>query len=1165
MMKMAVRKGMALVVATLATMGLWAEGEVTPLMLLNFKFDTTPEVSGWINHFQNGGGTLPSNPGSYTTNGVTFSTTSAGNFYQREKVTTDFQTGTYTDIFGQNHDSIVDEIKASLNLPTLELTENVYKTGLMNGGQSGNMATISGLDSGSKYVVYLGYGLYKSDGPAQQCGFQIESTGYTSVKALEYVATVAGTGTEMTTTYKPFNVGAQIKPGSQGLMVVRLINIVPTSGGELKFKLYGDRSGMNWMAVAKVNTTAVTARVGGTVNWTDITWSDEVTADSMLELTLTENTTLTVDNVESYSSLKVKKDASVEGNVTLKIVAKNGVLNPTLDEGVVFTDIELNAEASNTMKSSALTVPANKTLTIVGTNDADHPLEITGILTVNGTLKTKGQVKITNGDNTLTGSIIATGATMEVVDGTTAMKFNDRGMRGTLTIDAEATLKPIDFVDACNYDGSSTVNVYGTLDMSDSWARWTLRKNNIMNFYTGSMTKGNGQSGTNTGALQFNNSRECVLNFVKTEGSDTVVMDAMVHAENAFTMNVADGVTVTMNNGLGTGKNPVTITGSGTVVMKSAYAFNDAITVNADAMLKFVDNGAVANGVKGEGKVVFSTTTPVFGTVYRSPLNLTLAEGTTSIAVQVTDGEMTEGEVAFKFANAELPAGIEWTVTKAGGTTVNAEVGEKAEDGTVTLTLGVTKYEASTKTSEWNESVTGRVIIQGPTEEAAEGVTLTYDSEIAEAIDEIYFVGKVTIVAAEGQKIPAGRFRFAPGAEVTLANDFYASMTLTNGATLKVRDVTLTKAITVQDGAKLVFGGSVTLGTGGSIATPGQKNSVIEILPAATLKLTADNQIGTNVKVNIYGTLDIGTTTLTYNNNPDQCEYNFYAGSVMTGTTGAFKMAGGFTAKYYVRAYAEAENQYATIDVLRARAAYDRETEIYVDSGVGLKWLKPERTGHTQPVKVIGADVRGLEIQGATNIKFGDNERGLKGDLVIGTGAKLTLTRTDSLEYKSLNNSPVINFDIAGTLDCGAFRQTLSDSGDGHVAGKMVLRDGGQIIGEGGDWRGTKCALDMWKPATIEVVGTATITAPTYSESETSKLTVKPLADNGSGLLVLAQWNANATIDLQPGAQVQLPSTVDASKVVTTARGWMIASKAAAEEGQTVYRTVPKFFTISIR
>ena len=102
----------------------------------------------------------------------------------------------------------------------------------------------------------------------------------------------------------------------------------------------------------------------------------------------------------------------------------------------------------------------------------------------------------------------------------------------------------------------------------------------------------------------------------------------------------------------------------------------------------------------------------------------------------------------------------------------------------------------------------------------------------------------------------------------------------------------------------------------------------------------------------------------------------------------------------------------------------------------------------------------------------------------------------------------------------------------------------------------------------IKVVsGTATIDGPVGLRNAT-KLQVAPAEGATTAKLVLTQdllGNANAKIDLQPGAQVQLPSSVDASKVVTTARGWMIASKSAAEEGQTVYRTVPKFFTISIR
>lgn len=1147
---MTIRKGMALVIATLTTMGLWAEGEVTPLMLLNFKFENTPEVAGWINHFQAGGGTLPSNPNSYTINNVTFSTTSAGNFYQRAKVDTDFETGTYTDIFGNNHDSIVDEIKASLQLPDLELSEDVYKTGLMNGGQSGNTATISGLDAGSKYLLYFGYGLYKSDGPAQQCGFQIESSGCTSVKALDYVVTVNGTGTEKATSYTAFNVGTQIKPGSQGLMVVRLTNIVPTAAGEIKFKLYGDRSGMNWMAVAKVNTTAVTARAGGTVNWSEIDWSDDVTADSMLELTLTEDTTLTVDDVPSYSALKVKKDASVEGDVTLKIVAKNGVLNPALDEGVVCTDIELNAGASDTMKSSALTVPAGKTLTIIGTDDAENPLEITGILTVNGALKTKGQVKITNNDNSATGSIIETGATMEVVDGITVMKFNDRGMRGTLTIDADATLKPIDYVDACKYDGSSTVNVYGTLDMTDERGRWTLRQNNVMNFYPGSRVFGDGQKQNETtwhGALQFN-SDNCVMNF-KKDGTKTgtVRFDAKLRPNNPFTMNVEEDMIVEMAGSLGNDDKSMTVDGEGTVVVKSVYAFNAPVTVEETAKLVIETTGSLVKGAAGAGEVEFKSTEVALGTAYRAPLNLTLAAGTTEIALQATDAEMAAGSIAFKVTES-LPADLTWTVTKADGGTVPVETTVDAE-GNVTLTLGTKTYTESTATADWTD-LAGRVTVMGPTEAEGEAVELTFNAELPEAVTEVYLGGKVVITAAADATLPSGKFHFLEGADVTVSNDLRAGeTTVTPGATLRLRDVVLTKDIVVQGGATVIVEGAVTTPKIALAAS----NATLTVEPNAVLTVSANQAFSKanrgNGTFNIYGTIALGEYNWNHNFNGNTI--NCYAGGAIIGTTGQFICGGGSGTTYNLKDNPDSTERAFTFDVIMGEDFGDYSDTYACEANVGLKILKDNN--RTSVCTITGTNINGLELAYGT-FTISANDRCLRGAVKIAAGAKLILnSRHDLINYGSGVANPA-TLDIAGTLQCDA-RQTM------FAENTVTLRDGAQITGTGGEHQSLMRAFDVCRDLSIAVEGTATMSAPfvfrdkrtiSVNGTATSKLVLTEVTGNAQGVFKLT------------GGKLQLPAAVAEARVTTDVAGKMVKIAESTETSKT-YRLAPKSFTISIK
>lgn len=224
---------------------------VEPLMLLNVHKDSP--VDGWYNHTQPDGPTIPKS-GTITTNDISFAAGNNGNFFPGNwtRVSSNFTSGDYADVFGQSHTDLIDEIKASLGLPEgFAFTEDVYKTGLMNGGTSGHTATISGLSAEAKYVIYAGFGLVKD---VTQCqGFKIQSSGYTSVESREYVTTIAGVGTSVATSYQTFDENTTIRPGAQGLMVVRLKNVIPTAQGAVSFILDGERAGINFLAVAKVN------------------------------------------------------------------------------------------------------------------------------------------------------------------------------------------------------------------------------------------------------------------------------------------------------------------------------------------------------------------------------------------------------------------------------------------------------------------------------------------------------------------------------------------------------------------------------------------------------------------------------------------------------------------------------------------------------------------------------------------------------------------------------------------------------------------------------------------------------------------------------------------------------------------------------------------------
>lgn len=265
-----------------------------PKMLLNFHKDTP--VDGWYNHTQPDGSTIPKT-GTISTNALTFAAGDAGNFFSGNwtRVDSSFSAGTYVDIFGNEHADLIDEIKTSLGLPAaFAFGDDVVKTGLMNGGTAGHTATISGLSPAAKYVIYAGFGVVK-DGTQCQ-GFKIQSSGYASVGAREYVTTIDGMGTRQATSYQSFNENTTIRPGVQGLLVVRLKEVVPTSAGTVTFVLDGERGGINWLAVAKVNETATVAEI----DVADDTPASAINAlldesDSRAVLTVAPGTTLELD------------------------------------------------------------------------------------------------------------------------------------------------------------------------------------------------------------------------------------------------------------------------------------------------------------------------------------------------------------------------------------------------------------------------------------------------------------------------------------------------------------------------------------------------------------------------------------------------------------------------------------------------------------------------------------------------------------------------------------------------------------------------------------------------------------------------------------------------------------------------------------------------------
>lgn len=260
-----------------ATINQYAFPEPAKLLVNFSKTEPTTPAAGWIDwgYLDKTYSTLQGPDDQYigAEEGPRVSSTANGNFRGAETsdVANDFQDGTYTDIFGQEHTSIINEVKASLGLDaSVTFDETVYKSGLMNGGHSEHTVTISNLVPQNSHVIYLGFGRVKADDNNQTCGVTIPTQGaYSSIGAIEYVATVAGNNTSVATTYTAAEAGVSLKPGSDGLLIVRLTDVVPTSKGEIKFKFTGDRGGINFLAVKEFFVTSTSETWNGDISNTE--------------------------------------------------------------------------------------------------------------------------------------------------------------------------------------------------------------------------------------------------------------------------------------------------------------------------------------------------------------------------------------------------------------------------------------------------------------------------------------------------------------------------------------------------------------------------------------------------------------------------------------------------------------------------------------------------------------------------------------------------------------------------------------------------------------------------------------------------------------------------------------------------------------------------------
>lgn len=399
----------------------------TPKLLVNFYNESTQQVDGWLNHTQVNGGTIPKE-GTISSNDVSLTTTSGGNFFPNNSTTvnTDFAEGTYVDIYGETHTTVAEEFKASIGAD-VAFDENVYKTGLMNGGFTDHTATIGGLDPAKEYVVYVGFGRKKNDDANQVHGFTINSSGFTSATALEYVTTVAGNNTSAATEYQSFSAGTNIRCGTEGLLLVRAKRIAPTASGEVKFVLAGERAGINFLAVAEMppkNPDCVAFLNGGTVDLADAgAWHDNRKPES------NETAKLVVKSATSVSFGDASALPAIVTYGTGTLTLTSGTTLPSFVSSSRF--IYNGGEGStltigNCSSSGVLEIAEGSTVSLSQDGTRIWGVVGPGTLSWNGT----GTLKLGKSGKSSTGTTI-NNATIEINSGTVALGYSG-GSDGTV-------------------------------------------------------------------------------------------------------------------------------------------------------------------------------------------------------------------------------------------------------------------------------------------------------------------------------------------------------------------------------------------------------------------------------------------------------------------------------------------------------------------------------------------------------------------------------------------------------------------------------------------------------------------------------------------------------------------------------------------------------------
>lgn len=285
------------------------------------------------------------------------------------------------------------------------------------------------------------------------------------------------------------------------------------------------------------STAAMSVGTGLTVNGTlDLTASTLPTISG--NVTLNNGSSLVlpagIATGEAISFPVCSGTLTADGVVSVKIGTADPINAALTISGGTITQIDEAVVEQTFTSDYPSVVPAGYIYTFTASAATTLPS-----VTVNGTLKTEG-------DFTITDLKVAADGALEVVSGnTTVGGAADCQIKGNVTVDAGATLTNTR-TDSLDYNGSMTVDVYGTLAMGST--RWSIPSSCTFNLRGGALVTGTGDA---YASLDIINANGNGLNVYAGTSSNSVTIEGPVRVRaNETRIWVASGTALVLQGGI---------------------------------------------------------------------------------------------------------------------------------------------------------------------------------------------------------------------------------------------------------------------------------------------------------------------------------------------------------------------------------------------------------------------------------------------------------------------------------------------------------------------------------------------------------------------------------------------------------------------------------------